>query len=68
MNIDLCSTLSQVGQQVEGIGKALQIEGVGHVRWTFKADDGSHRTLRLPAYYVPGFCHLTANRPCEAGC
>ena len=45
--------LIQDSRQVEGIGKALQIAGVGTVTWVFKADNGTHRTIRVPAYYVP---------------
>ena len=46
--------LTQGPRQVEGIGKALHIEGSGQVNWTFEANDGSLRTLKLPAYYMPG--------------
>ena len=35
-------------QTVDGIGKCLKIEGTGHVAWTFVADNGQYRTLKLP--------------------
>ena len=38
---------------IDGIGKGLKIEGHGTVAWTFKADDGMYRTLRLPCFFVP---------------
>ena len=38
---------------VDGIGKGLSIKGVGTVAWTFKADNGMNRTLKIPAFYVP---------------
>ena len=38
---------------VDGIGKGLKIEGSGTVAWTFVADNGMYRTLRLPCYYIP---------------
>ena len=44
---------SSKGQQVDGIGKGLKIEGQGKVAWTFKADNGMYRTLVLPCYYIP---------------
>ena len=37
---------------IEGMGKALKADGHGHVAWSFKADDGSLRTLTLPAYLI----------------
>ena len=40
-------------QTVDGIGKCLKIEGTGHVAWTFVADNGQYRTLKLPCLYVP---------------
>ena len=39
---------------IDGIGKGLHIKGKGHVTWTFKADNGMYRTLKLPGYYVLG--------------
>jgi hypothetical protein len=44
------SRLTQLG----GMGKGLQIEGIGTVVWTFNAKDGSEVQLRVRAYYVPG--------------
>ena len=41
------------GKTVDGIGKGLSIKGKGHVAWTFKADNGMYRTLKLPCYYIP---------------
>ena len=40
-------------QTVDGIGKCLKIEGTGHVAWTFVADNGQYRTLKLPCSCVP---------------
>jgi hypothetical protein len=40
------------GRIIEGMGKALSADGHGQVAWTFLADDGSHRTLELPAYHI----------------
>ena len=40
------------GRIIEGMGKALSADGHGQVSWTFLADDGSHRTLELPAYHI----------------
>jgi hypothetical protein len=42
-----------VGKSVEGVGKTLRADGIGQVQWTFTAEDGSHRTLELHAYYIP---------------
>jgi hypothetical protein len=42
-----------VGKSVEGVGKTLRADGIGQLHWTFTAEDGSHRTLELPAYYIP---------------
>ena len=42
---------------VSGLGEALKVKGIGHVAWTFLADDDTHRTLKLPAICVPG-CNL----------
>jgi hypothetical protein len=39
--------------QLGGMGKGLQIEGVGTVAWTFTAKDKSEIQLRVRAYYVP---------------
>jgi hypothetical protein len=36
-----------------GMGKGLQIEGVGTVAWAFTAKDKSEIQLRLKSYYVP---------------
>ena len=38
---------------VEGIGSGVKIEGRGIVAWTFVAENGMYRTLRLPCYYIP---------------
>ena len=38
---------------IDGIGKGLKVEGAGTVAWTFEANNGLYRTLRLPCYYVP---------------
>ena len=38
---------------IDGIGKGLAVKGTGTVAWTFKADNGMYRTLRLRCYYVP---------------
>ena len=46
------------GNQIDGIGKGLRIEGRGTIKWTFRADNGTYRTLFLPGYYVPS----TTNR------
>jgi hypothetical protein len=40
--------------QLGGMGKGLQMEGIGTVVWTFNAKDGSQVQLRVRAYYVPG--------------
>jgi len=40
-------------KKLTGLAKGLHIKGVGSVEWTVLANDGSHRTLRVPAYYVP---------------
>ena len=40
-------------QVIDGIGKGLKIDGQGTVTWTFKADNGMYRTLKLPCYFVP---------------
>jgi len=40
-------------QQVDGIGKGLNIVGHGEVKWTIKGDNGRFRTLYLNVYYVP---------------
>jgi hypothetical protein len=39
--------------QLKGIAEGLQIEGQGHVLWSFHDVHGGLRTLSLPAYYVP---------------
>lgn len=44
---------SEVHQTVDGLGKGLNITGKGTVAWTFKADDGMYRTLKLPCFLVP---------------
>lgn len=41
------------GQSVDGIGKALTIEGEGHLAWTFVAKNGTYRTLKVPGFYIP---------------
>ena len=40
-------------QTIDGLGKTLAIKGQGYVAWTFKAETGTYRTLKLPCYYVP---------------
>ena len=52
---DFTSTITKhiTNRCVDGIGKGLKIDGTGVVSWTFKADNGMYRTLRLPCYYVP---------------
>ena len=40
--------------RLQGIAKGLTIQGVGHVAWSFMDNHGMLRTLKLPAYYVPG--------------
>ena len=52
---DFASDFSTAGSDrvVDGIGKGLKIEGSGTVAWTFQADDGMYRTLRLPCFFVP---------------
>ena len=44
---------TRTNQVIDGIGKGLQIAGKGTVTWTFKADNGMYRTLKVPCYYVP---------------
>lgn len=39
--------------QVDGIGKTLQIKAAGMLSWTFAADNGMCRTLKLPGCHVP---------------
>jgi len=41
------------GESVDGIGKALSIEGQGKVAWTFVAANGMYRTLLVPCFYIP---------------
>ena len=41
------------GPEVQGIGKGLKIKGVGTITWTFIAENGIYRKLKLPCYYVP---------------
>ena len=38
---------------MEGIGSAEDVKGKGIVAWTFVAENGMYRTLKLPCYYVP---------------
>jgi hypothetical protein len=40
--------------QLGGMGKGLQIEGIGMVMWKFNAKDVSEVQLRVHAYYVSG--------------
>jgi hypothetical protein len=40
--------------QLGGMGKGLEIEGIGALVWTFDATDGSEVEIRTNAYYVPG--------------
>jgi hypothetical protein len=40
--------------QLGGMGKGLQIEGIGTVVWDFNAKDGAEIQLHVPAYFVPG--------------
>ena len=40
--------------RLQGIAKGLTIGGVGHVAWSFVDTRGMLRTLKLPAYLVPG--------------
>jgi hypothetical protein len=40
--------------QLGGMGKGLEIEGIGDLVWTFDATDGSVVEIRTNAYYVPG--------------
>ena len=46
-------THSHQNEVVDGIGKGLKIEGAGKVAWTFNADNGMHRTIVVPCYYIP---------------
>jgi len=39
-------------KSIEGMGKSLSDDGYGEVSWNFKSDDGSTRTLKLPAYHI----------------
>jgi hypothetical protein len=39
--------------QLGGMGKGLQIEGIGTVTWTFTAKDQTEIQIRTRAYYVP---------------
>ena len=53
-------------QVIDGIGKGLRIQGRGHVAWTFKADNGMYRTIKVPCFYVPtGNCRI--NRRLQFG-
>ena len=45
--------LANTRETVDGIGKCSKIEGTGHVAWTFVADNGQCRTLKLPCLCVP---------------
>ena len=38
---------------VNGIGKMLNVVGRGHVAWTFEAENGTYRTIKVPCYHVP---------------
>ena len=38
---------------VDGIGKGLNIDGHGTAFWTFTADNGKPRTIKVPCLYVP---------------
>ena len=55
---------SHANRIVDGIGKGLKVEGSGTVAWTFKADGGMYRTLRLPCFYVPGSNTRIASLQC----
>ena len=45
---------SSLLRRVQGIGKSVAIKGEGHVAWSFLDTAGQLRTLKVPAYYVPG--------------
>eukprot|EP00977_Amphora_coffeiformis_P007847 scaffold1746_cov97-Amphora_coffeaeformis.AAC.1 len=39
-------------KSIESMRKSLSADGYGEVAWSFIADDGSSRTLKLPAYLI----------------
>ena len=43
-----------IGIKLQGIAKGLTIQGIGHVAWAFVDNSGMLRTLKIPAYLVPG--------------
>jgi hypothetical protein len=43
-----------IGIKLQGIAKGLTIQGIGHVAWSFVDNSGMLRTLKVPAYHVPG--------------
>ena len=47
-------TPAPVGIRLQGIAKGLSIKSVGHVAWSFVDNKGMLRTLKVPAYRVPG--------------
>ena len=46
-------TKQGINASVDGLDKALKIEGEGNVGWTFIANNGMYRTIKVPCYYVP---------------
>ena len=60
---DFCGEIVEAGpsDKIDGIGKGLSIKGYGTVAWTFTADNGMYRTLRLPCYYVPSIHQRVAS-------
>lgn len=43
-----------IGIKLQGIAKGLYVQGTGYVVWSFVDTTGMLRTLKLPAYFVPG--------------
>jgi hypothetical protein len=53
---DFNDTLKKPGAitQLKGIARGLHIKGQGEVTWAFHDVNGNLRTLKIPAFYVPG--------------
>lgn len=44
---------SHSSPRVDGLSQGLKVEGSGTIEWTFRADDGTTRTICVPGLYVP---------------
>ena len=53
---DFQGTISRPGliTRLKGIARGLQIKGQGQVTWGIHDVDGNLRTIKVPAFYVPG--------------